>query len=135
MSLKIIISSVCKSLNFSPTKWVLIFKISGTTRIMRKSFFWNFHKSYVLFLKSKGCRKIIIRYIIPFFKKLLICSWLTKEFHLHLFEFSGTKYKILWSNFITKRFSYLSNSKGYFFSACSSNVCEIHKHPLSGLRT
>ena len=131
MRFEIIICTVCECGYFSPTKWKEIFKIPSTTRIMRKSIFWDFYKSNFFSRESEYFRKESLLFFEPIFKDSFIGSGLAEIFNLYLFKFAGTEYEILWSDFITEGLSTLSYSEWNLFTAGSSDICKVYEYSLS----
>lgn len=64
----------------------------------------------------------------------LISTWLAKELHLHLLEFTSSKCEVARGYFITERFPLLRDSEWDTYSAAVDHVVEIDKHCLRGLR-
>ena len=58
-----------------------------------------------------------------------------EEFEFHLFELTGSEHEIPGSDFVSERFTDLSDPEGRFFSTCFKDVLEVDEHSLRGLRT
>ena len=70
----------------------------------------------------------------PILMPLFISSWNNEELHLHLFKFTGTEDEVSWCNFITERFTYLTDTKWRLLPRSLSDVIEVDKDSLSCLR-
>ena len=77
----------------------------------------------------------VVAEIFPVFKPLQVCSRLTEEFQLHLLELSCTEGKVTRCNFVTERFSDLSDSKRDLLSGSTLYILKVDENTLSSLRT
>lgn len=135
MSFEIIISAICKSRDFTPSKWKEIFKITGPLRVVRQTICWDFHESYFFLCKTERlCEELLLIHE-PFFKMFTISTWFTKIFNLDLFKLPCSKYCIFWGDLIAKCFTTLCYSEWNFFASGSSNVCKVYKYSLRRLWT
>src|SRR3989344_6607946 len=99
VTLEVIISPVCKAIEFFSAKRIIEFKIYRTFRIMRALAVW-----YFKLMDSVGTQTDVLHPCIYFFpkifKSILPIVRPYKIFNLHLFKLSCAKKKISRSNLI-----------------------------------
>lgn len=134
MCLEIVVSSIGKCRDLSPTKWKKVFEISGSFRIVWKSFFRDFDKSDFFRSESEHFREKFPFVEEPRLEELGIRSGLTEIFDLDLLEFSSTEDEVLRSDLIAKCFSTLRDTERDLLARTSCDIWEIYKDSLSGLR-
>ena len=135
MSPEIVISAICKSRNFTPSKWKEIFKITGPLRVVRQTICWDFHESYFFLCETERLCEELSFIHEPLLKSFCISTWFAEVFDLNLFEFTSSEDKIFWGDLIAKCFTTLCYSEWNFFSSGSSDVCKVYKYSLRRLWT
>ena len=73
--------------------------------------------------------------VTPVWIPLVVCTWLTEEFHFHLFKLSGTENEVTRGDLITEALADLANTKRQFLTHGSLYVSEVYEHALCCFRT
>ena len=90
--------------------------------------------TYFFILQSQFMQPVQAE-LFPVIKPLQICVRFTEELQFHLLKLSGTERKVTRCDFITERFTNLSNTERQFLSGCSLNIFKVYKDTLSCFRS
>ena len=90
--------------------------------------------TYFVILKSQLAQPVQT-ILLPVCKPFQIRIRLTEEFHLHLFELSGTECKVTRCDLVTERLTDLADTKRNLLSGCTLYILKVNENALCSLRT
>ena len=112
---KVIVRTVSNAPKFAPAEWEFEFEVGCCLRIETKFFRTMVTKSEVFFFDSEGKQPLMTESS-PVIEPFEVRSRFTEEFKFHLFKFAHTENKVARCDFVTERFSDLSDSERNFLS-------------------
>ena len=116
MSTEIIVCSICKSRDFSPSEWKEVLKVSSSLGIVRQSLRWDLYEPDFLRLEPEYTREKLTLIYEPSLECLCITTRLAEILDLDLLELTSSEYEVLGCDLIAECFTTLSNSEWDLFS-------------------
>ena len=129
MLCQVIISSVCDSPQFSPSKREQKFYVSCCFAVEAKFFRIVVTITNFILFQSKRTQPVKAK-LFPVCKPVQIGSWLTEKLQLHLLKLTCTECKVTRCNLITERFTNLSNAKWNLLTGSSLYIFKVYKNTL-----
>ena len=131
---KVVICSISNAPKFAPAEWEEVFKVCCSLRIEAKLFFGVVTKSEIFLFDIEGIEPITAE-ASPVIEPFKVSTRLAEEFKLHLLKLSYSENEVTWSNFVSERFTNLSNTERNFFTACTLNISKVYEDTLCRFRT
>jgi len=134
MLFEVIISSICYSLQLSPSSWEFIFYIKGSLAIKGEFFLVMFPKFQFILFDADFIYPSFFACFHPFLEgfesDFLVVFY--EIFDFHLVEFSYSKHEVSRSYLVPEGLSYLCDTKGNSDSHGIQYIFEVDENPLRG---
>ena len=130
---KVKIGAIGKTHEFLFAVWIIKHEINGALGVVGAVFCWNFVLVDVFRFKSGDIGQEIMLKGAHFFKVFFPSVGFDKIFDFHLIAFAVAENEVAWADFISERFSLLSDTKWKIWVNGVDDIFVVRKNTLSCL--
>ena len=129
VSVEVEIGTVCDTPKFAPTEGEFEFEVGGCVGVVRE-FLGIVVTEFKTLLFDAETQQPVFAELFPVCEPFEVGTGLAEELEFHLFEFSYSEYKVSGSDFVTERFTDLTDTERNFHTGGTLYVEEVYEDTL-----